>query len=157
MNILGILPWRWAIIKAYTFPPNGVLLNSCQALCHCLACRKISGGTSTFTLAIPKDNYRVTSGTPKTYSVKQESGVVFDLSFCGDCGTMMSKEAQGDAFPGLKIVTAGTIDGKEGVESIKPGAELYLKHRVSWVPEIAVQARCRNFLEAAEDGSRILW
>jgi hypothetical protein len=45
-----------------------------QALCHCLDCRKISGSTYSTNGIFPKDNFKATSGTPKEYASKADSG-----------------------------------------------------------------------------------
>jgi hypothetical protein len=57
------------------------------------------------------------------------------IYFCENCGTKIYKEGSADAFKGVAIVQAGTLDGGvgekvEGIEDVKIGGELYVKDRV---------------------------
>jgi hypothetical protein len=124
-----------------------LLIAEFQAICHCLTCQKLSGSTYTTNICIPKDNYRVTSGTPKTYNWTHESGMRMTFSFCGDCGVNISKTGDHDAFKGLVIVQAGTLDDVTGIVKAAPAAELYVKDRVSWVPEFVGVGQIQEFPE----------
>jgi hypothetical protein len=60
------------------------------------------------------------------------------LHFCENCGTKIYKEGDAEAFRGIAIVQAGTLDGEDGgmeLGDVKVGAELYVKDRVSWLEE----------------------
>jgi hypothetical protein len=58
------------------------------------------------------------------------------FSFCGDCGVNISKTGDHEAFKGVVIVQAGTLDNEDGIEQAAPAAELYVSNRVSWVAEV---------------------
>jgi hypothetical protein len=118
-----------------------------QAICYCLTCQKLSGSTYTTNICIPENNYRVTTGTPKTYKWTHESGMKMAFSFCGDCGVNISKTGDHDAFKGLVIVQAGTLDDASGIKQAAPAAELYVKDRVSWVPELVGAGQIQEFPE----------
>ena len=62
------------------------------------------------------------------------------IYFCENCGTKIYKEGSADAFKGIAIVQAGTLDGGVGekvegmrIEDVKIGGELYVKDRVRWL------------------------
>ena len=106
-----------------------------QATCHCLSCRKITGGTNSVNLLVPEDKIRVTGGSTKQYTETHENGKKLTVYFCGECGSVIYK--QHESFPGSAVILAGTLDDPEGLEKSKPQVELYAKHRVSWLPVLA--------------------
>lgn len=102
-----------------------------QATCHCLSCRKLSGGTNSVNLLLPEDSIRVTGGSAKQYTETHENGKKLTVNFCGECGCAIYKTHE--SFPGKVVVLAGTLDSLGGLEQSKPEAELFAKHRVSWL------------------------
>ncbi|KAL4780305.1 Mss4-like protein [Aspergillus varians] len=104
-----------------------------KATCHCLSCRKISGGTHTVNLLLPADKFRVTSGTAIKYTETHESGKKLTVNFCSICGCAVYKTHE--LFPGMVVILAGTLDEPGALEQAKPEAELYSQHRVKWMPE----------------------
>ena len=126
-----------------------------QVTCHCLACRKISGSTNVYGLAVPAANLRFTAGAPKGHRAVQESGLDIDVRFCGDCGSALAKAVDDPAAGPVYIVFAGTLDPDDAdddddahrrlLAQFKPQAELFVKHRVPWLPEIPGTAQCREF------------
>lgn len=66
-------------------------------------------------------------------------------SFCGNCGCNVSKVGDGEAFRGVVIIQAGSLDDIDGVEAANPGAELYVSRRVSWLPALAEKAQMKEF------------
>lgn len=75
--------------------------------------------------------------------------MILTLHFCVKCGTKIYKEITGDAFKGLLIVQAGTLDGggegEMGLEDVKVQAELWVKERVGWVKERADAKQMSEF------------
>ncbi|KAF1989756.1 hypothetical protein K402DRAFT_263143 [Aulographum hederae CBS 113979] len=102
-----------------------------KALCHCLDCRKITGSTYSTNLAIPEDNFKLNSGTPKTISKTADTGKTITSHFCGDCGTTLWRDTE--TMAGLKVVKAGTMDDPKSLGDTQPGVELFVPERVSWV------------------------
>ncbi|KAH6680165.1 Mss4-like protein [Halenospora varia] len=117
-----------------------------QAICHCLPCRKISGGPYTTTLVIPASALTITSGalSLKTFSLTHPSGMNLKYVFCEKCGTKIYKEGDAGAFVGMVIVLAGTLDD-EAIKDVKVGAELYVKDRVGWLRELGGTRQCQEF------------
>jgi len=114
----------------FTGEPQGV------ALCHCLSCRKITGGTHTVNLMIPEDQFHVTVGSPKQCTQIHETGMKITVNFCGNCGGAIYKTADGESFAGMAVVQMGTIDELGIFEKVKPGMELYTKYRAPWLSSL---------------------
>jgi hypothetical protein len=67
------------------------------------------------------------------------------LSFCGDCGSPLCKEADAEAFKGLKIVFGGTLDGQQALDEVKPAGELWVKYRASWLTALEDAGQMQGF------------
>lgn len=76
--------------------------------CHCTHCRKISGAGSSHNALVPSDALRFTSGTPKRYTDKGDSGNVLFRFFCADCGS--SIYSQREKTPEMSVLKVGTLD-----------------------------------------------
>jgi hypothetical protein len=66
--------------------------------------------------------------------------------FCPDCGSAIKKTGTLDAFRGMAIVQAGTLDGADGMDAAGPAAELYVKYRAAWMPEITGAGQMQEFV-----------
>src|SRR3569832_909349 len=55
-------------------------------LCHCTDCQVFSGSAFRATVAVKKENFKLT-GTPKLYVKTAESGNKRAQAFCANCGT----------------------------------------------------------------------
>ncbi|KAK5992636.1 hypothetical protein PT974_06051 [Cladobotryum mycophilum] len=111
-------------------------------LCHCKSCQKISGGAYTTGIVMPKDQLSVTSGTPKTYTQKHESGMNVTIFFCGNCSSTLYKQADSDMLLPFSVLMAGTLDEPDKAELMKPQVELNCKDRMSWLaPVTGAQSR----------------
>ncbi len=86
-------------------------------------------------IVIPASSFTI-NGTPKHYTfVRGEE--IHTTSFCGDCGTTVSKIVDGfEKFKGLVVVEAGTLDEGQGFEQMNVAAELYVSTRAPWLKEI---------------------
>lgn len=123
-----------------------------QVICHCLTCRKVTGSTNSVCLLVPSTHFTfLSSSALKRIITKHETGMELELNFCGDCGSLLCKEPQGDANQGVKIVFAGTLDGDNettqslALDKLKPEAELWVAHRVSWLQPIEGAAQLQGF------------
>jgi hypothetical protein len=52
------------------------------AVCHCLDCKKASGGEAATFFGVPEDDFTLISGEPKTFHYVGESGKGLDRNFC---------------------------------------------------------------------------
>lgn len=67
------------------------------------------------------------------------------ISFCGDCGVNISKVGDHEAFKGLVVIQAGTLDDQDALEDAAPAAELYVKDRVKWIPALGGVGQMQEF------------
>ncbi|KAL8795850.1 MAG: hypothetical protein Q9195_001730 [Heterodermia aff. obscurata] len=94
-----------------------------HVLCHCDACKLLSGGESTLNQIVPKDALKITKGTTKTYTYTGDSGTAPPFS-------QTNTTVMGDNI----VVRTGLLQGTKG---FKAAAEIYGKDRLGWQPEVA--------------------
>ncbi|TKX23369.1 putative glutathione-dependent formaldehyde-activating enzyme-4 [Elsinoe australis] len=106
-----------------------------HTLCHCDACKILSGGAYSINSVVPKASLNVTKGGDalKEYIYKGDSGKDVHCYYCPNCTTHIYHHAEvmGDQV----IVRTGLLD--EGRKSFGAGIELYGKDRMGWVKESA--------------------
>src|SRR5499425_1452326 len=56
------------------------------AVCHCLDCKKASGGEAATFFGVPENDFTLLSGKPKSFHYIAQSGKRLDRNFCPDCG-----------------------------------------------------------------------
>jgi hypothetical protein len=79
------------------------------AVCHCLDCKKASGGEAATFCGGPENDFTLTSGAPTTLHYIANSGEGLDRNFCPDCGArVFTTNLEG--FPGMVFVTIGSDD-----------------------------------------------
>lgn len=66
-------------------------------------------------------------------------------SFCANCGCTISKIGDADAFKGVVIVQAGSLDDDSGIEGAEPQAELYVSRRVPWLSAMDSKGQMSEF------------
>jgi len=71
------------------------------ANCHCLDCKKASGGEMATFFAVPETDF-TRSGEVKSYHYIAESGKGLDRNFCPTCGARLFTDKL-DGFPGLVL------------------------------------------------------
>ncbi|KAG4430049.1 hypothetical protein IFR05_014472 [Cadophora sp. M221] len=111
----------------FTGKPNAHLL------CHCLDCRKISGGNYSNNVVVPEGSFKC-EGKPKEITKQADSGKKITSHFCPECGTTLFRT--GESFPGAVILKAGVLDDPEWANQNIPKGELYAPERVSWVAAV---------------------
>lgn len=94
---------------------------------------------------MPEGNFKVTAGTPKTYATEQDSGMILTYSFCATCGCVISKIGDAEAFNGVVLVVAGSLDDVSGPDKAEPAIEFYADKRVSWLPGLAGKEQMKGF------------
>lgn len=107
--------------------------NNPQALCHCIDCKKMSGSAYSTNVITPQSGMKITKGTPKEYTMTADSGNKVVNYFCGNCGTTLYRVSP--AFEGSVILKAGSLDGQDALDGLKPALELYVKERPSWIAQ----------------------
>lgn len=86
---------------------------------------------------------RITSGSAKQFTEIHENGQELKVNFCAECGCAVYKTH--GSFPGCVVVLAGTLDEGMDLEECKPEAELWGRHRVSWVVGVEGAAQKLEF------------
>ena len=105
-----------------------------QALCHCLDCKKMSGSVYSTNVVAPGEGFKVTSGKPKTWTKKADSGVDVTTSFCRNCGTNLWRETP--TFGDNKVVKIVIFYNLSDLNDAKPDVELYAHQLASWIPAL---------------------
>jgi hypothetical protein len=104
------------------------------AVCHCLDCKKASGGEAATFFGIPEQDFTLVSGKPKAFHYVADSGKGLDRNFCPDCGARLFSSNL-DSFPGLVFVTIGALNDPKG---ITPMVEMFTKRRLDWATPLAL-------------------
>ena len=99
------------------------------ANCHCLDCKRASGGEAATFFGVPEDDFTLLSGTPKPHHYVADSGKGLDRNFCPNCGSRMFTSNL-VSFPGLVFVMLGSLDEPA---LITPKLEMFTKRRLAWV------------------------
>ena len=99
------------------------------ANCHCLDCKRASGGEAATFFGVPHDDFTIFSGTPKAHRYIAESGKALDRNFCPECGSRLFTNNL-ETFPGLVFVMLGSLDRPD---LIQPKLEMFTKRRLNWV------------------------
>jgi len=74
------------------------------------------------------------TGKPKEISKTADTGKKITSHFCPDCGTTLFRT--GESFPGGVILKAGVLDDSDHPDDNVPKGELFVDHRVKWVPPL---------------------
>ncbi len=105
--------------------------------CYCEACRKNSGSTNSFNLAMPAGSVKVTGETVATYvDHSGASGEPFNRYFCSRCGSHFL--SRGSGYEGVEFIKAGTLDDPEWAE---PQLHIWCSEKIGWLalPEGSAQ------------------
>ncbi|KAF2185580.1 hypothetical protein K469DRAFT_576097, partial [Zopfia rhizophila CBS 207.26] len=115
--------------------------------CHCRVCRKITSGTTSLNLVVPRSTFKLTKGTLKTVDATHfDEGFDIILAFCGNCGSAIHVEAQmGEAAAGVYIIQVGTLDDTGPLEATPP-VELNVKHRLGWLEPVKSAEQRRSYV-----------
>ncbi|MBY2949282.1 GFA family protein [Rhizobium leguminosarum] len=103
-------------------------------LCHCLDCKKASGGEALCLLGVPEGDFTLSSGQPKAFRYTSASENGPDRNFCAGCGSRLFTSNL-PSFPGLLFVTLASLDRPEG---IRPAMEIFTSRRLDWATPLDV-------------------
>ncbi len=105
--------------------------------CYCATCRKNSGSTNSFNLAMPEGSVKVTGDTVATYvDGSGASGKPFNRHFCSKCGSHFL--SGGPAYEGMEFIKAGTLDDPNWAV---PAVHIWCEQKLDWMtlPEGSTQ------------------
>lgn len=99
------------------------------AVCHCLDCKKATGGEAATFFGVPEDDFTLLSGAPRAFHYVAASGKGLDRNFCPECGARVFTNNL-ETFPGTVFVALGSLDDPQGFE---PKLEMFTSRRLPWV------------------------
>lgn len=88
----------------------------------------------------------MTYGTPKSLTQKHEDGFNLTVFFCGNCGTVIFKQAEADTLAAVSLIQSGTLDGPAKDKISQPSSELNVKLRASWLAEVSAAGQKQGFV-----------
>jgi hypothetical protein len=91
--------------------------------CHCRTCRRAAGAQSVAWATVTAAGFAWLAGEPASHA--SSPGV--RRSHCAACGTSLTYHGEPDTVD----VTIASLDDPE---AIRPGAEIWTSHRLSWEP-----------------------
>ncbi len=95
--------------------------------CHCTMCQKSTGSGSATVVFYDLADLKL-GGELKTYTYVSDRGNPVHSHFCPNCGTKIYLSSD-DAFPGMALIHAGTLDD---TSHVKPQFVVFDKRRPSW-------------------------
>jgi len=98
------------------------------ANCHCLDCKRASGGEMATFFGVPESDFTLTSGATKAFPYIANSGKKLERNFCPTCGSRLYTSNL-ESFPGLVFVQLGSLDRPE---LIAPKLEMFTRRRLKW-------------------------
>ncbi|KAI4118996.1 MAG: hypothetical protein LQ345_001027 [Seirophora villosa] len=103
-----------------------------HVLCHCDACKLLSGGESTLNTIVPASDFSITKGEPKTYTYQGDSGNPVHCYYCPVCTSSPyhHQTVLGDKY----VVRTGLL---QGGKDFGVGLEIFGKDRAKWAPQVA--------------------
>lgn len=122
--------------------------------CHCVSCKRRSGGVASYAFIVPKQNVRFqpepnppnpigpAGGSHKTFvDNKTGSGHPMQRTMCAECGSPVCIIEAADLE--ARCLQFGLFADSEGVDlnECKPALEMFASRRVRWIPEVGDDVR----------------
>jgi len=101
-------------------------------VCHCTDCQRISGSPFRWAVNIPKENFTLLAGSPKTYVKHADSGAESHQVFCPHCASPIYSTSSRDDWKSLNV-RVGTLRQRD---ELKPKTQLWCRSSQAWIAEI---------------------
>lgn len=109
-----------------------------SVICHCLNCKKATGGHMLNASLFLKKAFTLTAGRPKTFEDNAtDSREPLYRNFCGDCGSPVYLTTP--MVDTIVSIPSGTLD--EGTTWWRPNKEQYIETKSHWLPDFPVTAK----------------
>ena len=95
--------------------------------CHCEDCRRCTGSAFNISVRFSLAEFRVTSGNPRAFTKRADSGNELTRHFCPECGSPIFTSAP--RHPDDVYVKAGTLDDPTVVN---PSHQSWVASAVAW-------------------------
>ena len=96
--------------------------------CHCMDCRKASGGPYLANVFIDEKSFKV-QGNPKSFKHTSDKGSTMTKYFCENCGSQVF--GKNSARPGSVTIRGGTINE---TDVIQPSINLFVNSKIPSTP-----------------------
>jgi hypothetical protein len=97
------------------------------AYCHCSDCRRCTGSAFNVSTAMGIEHFEITTGSPKGFTKRGDSGNELTRHFCPDCGSPLFTTSP--RHPDLVYVKAGALDDPM---LVKPAYQSWTRSSVPW-------------------------
>lgn len=101
-------------------------------ICHCTDCQTLSASAFRTIGVVQPDDFRLLSGTPKTYVKTGDSGNKREQAFCENCGSAIYASSVGDD-PKAYNIRMGTVRQRD---QFPPMFQVWCQSALSWLPAI---------------------
>jgi len=101
-------------------------------VCHCTDCQTLSGSAFRTVVLTAPENFKLLTGTPKTYVKTAQSGNKRAQTFCPNCGTPIYSAAA-DNTPGPLGIRLGTARQRA---SLTPKMQTWVGSALEWTQEL---------------------
>ncbi len=96
--------------------------------CHCLECRRQTGGAFVINALIETDRITLLAGALQPTPVPTDSGGAHDIYRCTQCQTALWSDY--GRRPALRFVRVGTLDDPSALE---PDVHIFTRSKLAWV------------------------
>ncbi|KAI1095119.1 Mss4-like protein [Rostrohypoxylon terebratum] len=107
-------------------------------ICHCVDCKRITGGTHGDFLVTKEQFLEISSGTTRVFSF-QATQAIFEfkkyLFRCENCSTPLWLKER-DMGTDRIFIFAGCLVNDQSMQ--KPDIEIFLQHKCHWLPELRI-------------------
>jgi hypothetical protein len=102
------------------------------SICHCTDCQTLSGSAFRIVVPIAEEDFKLLSGTLKTYVKTAESGNKRAQVFCPECGTNIYATSVGDGpkVLGVRVATARQRN------DLPPKRQVWFRSHQPWLMDL---------------------
>lgn len=106
--------------------PEGV------TVCHCTDCQKMSGTAFRTVVRAAEDDFKLLTGTPKTYVKYGDSGAAREMGFCETCGSQIYG-ANAEGAPKIYGLRIGTLRQSH---QLTPKRQIWGRSAQPWLSDL---------------------
>lgn len=103
-------------------------------ICHCTDCQTHSASAYGVVVRMRAEDFRLTSGTLKTWVKTAESGARRALTFCPECGTRIYGGPEDPASGAFFSLRTGTIRERA---AFVPRSQVWTRSRQPWTADLS--------------------